>query len=241
MEPYQRASAAIRSGEEKPLHLLKQAGLTAIGGGAASLGAKAANSLVPAIGALINQYVPDNIAKAGLSKVDPRMGKFLQGATDAGYGFKELRKFLGEKIEKTEESKQDKNIIERVSPELHSFMSDQIKQGRNGYQAGAIAQKDKRFASVIDKLQKEHKVSWADIIDQIYGQGIAPKKQGGMMQQESDRFNQQYPQQQAPSGSPEQAPNFSGQPQGQNGPGPKSQALAQAIMAGTEQLKKLQG
>jgi len=193
--------------------------------GIGGLGAKQMAKVIP----FLSKYISPDLAFKGINKVAPGVGTFLKNGMVQGLSLASGLEYLKGEAENTAEpAKPDRNIIEQVSPELHSFMSDQIKKGRNGYQAGAIAQKDKRFASVIDKLQKDHKVSWADIIDQIYGQGTAPKKQGGMMQQESDRFNQQYGQEQGTGSAPVEPPNFSRQPQGQQ-PGPGMQAISAVL------------
>ncbi len=168
----QKAAESLRSGEEYPLKLLQNAGLTALGGGAASVGSKALGKLVPAIGALINNYVPENLAVKGLSKIDPRLGKFVQGALEEGYSFDELRNFMGEKIEKTQKpEKQNKNIIEQESPELHQFLDQEIRKGRKPIEAAAIAQHDKRFSDLINKLSKKHKTPWSSIIESVFGNG----------------------------------------------------------------------
>lgn len=172
MEYYKKAAEAIRSGEEKPLNLLKNVGLTALGGGAASLGSKAINRLIPAVGALINQYVPENISREGLGRIDPRFNDFIQGAIDQGYSYEDLRNYIGEKIEKSEEQpKQKLNLIEQESPELHQYLDQEIRNGRRPIEAAAIAQHDKRFANIIQKLTKTHKTPWSQIIESIYGTG----------------------------------------------------------------------
>lgn len=182
--------------------------------GIGGLGAKQMAKVIP----FLSKYISPDLAFKGINKVAPGVGTFLKNGMVQGLSLTSGLEYLKGEAENTAEpAKPERNIIEQVSPELHSFMSDQIKKGRNGYQAGAIAQKDKRFASVIDKLQKEHKVSWADIIEQIYGQGTAPKKQG-MMQQESDRFNQQYGQEQQQQTQGQQPGQQQQQPD-QMGPG----------------------
>jgi hypothetical protein len=213
MQPYQRAAQAIREGEEKPLHLLKNIGLSAAGGGAASLGAKSMSRIVPAVGALISKYVPDNILTAGLSKLDPRLGTFMQGAIDAGYSHDDIRDFMGEKIEKSQEQKpatDKKNIIEMHSPELHKFITEHMKKGRTHIEAGALAQMEgketKHFKSIIKKLEQEHKTPWSSILEAVYGgaqagtQNAAPAAQTaqapaqqasqGQGQQQSDAQSQ---------------------------------------------------
>lgn len=174
MEYYQKASEALRQGEEYPLQLLKNAGLTALGGGAASFGSKALSKLVPAVGALINQYVPENLSISGLNKIDPRFGKFIQGAIKEGYSYEDLREFIGDKINKSQSSepaKQNKNIIEQYSPELHQFILGEIQSGQTPMQAGARAvfDKSKNFEKIIRKMEKDHKTNWSDIIETIYG------------------------------------------------------------------------
>ena len=101
MQPYQKAASALRRGGEEPLNLLKNAGLTAAGAGVASLGSKAIGKLIPAIGSLINKYVPEEMSKKGLAKVDPRFGKFIQGAENEGYSYDDIREFLDGKIQKS--------------------------------------------------------------------------------------------------------------------------------------------
>ena len=187
MQPYQKASEALRSGEEYPLHLLKNAGLAAIGTGATSLGFKAVNKLVPAIGALINEFVPENLSIAGLKKVDPRFGKFIQGALDEGYTYEDIRGFIGDKVKKSQEPAQEKkNIIEQYSPELHKWILGEIQNGRSPVEAAALAQNDQRFEKIIKKMTKEHKTQWSNIIQSVYGLGEKaqqPQQQQAFQQQ----------------------------------------------------------
>jgi len=174
MQPYQRASQAIREGEDRPFNLVKNIGLSAVGGGAANLGSKAMTRIVPAVGALISKYVPDNILKAGLSKLDPRLGTFMQGAIDAGYTHDDIREFLGEKVEKSQQqvAQDKKNLIEKHSPELHQFITEQMKKGKGHIEAGALARigvGGKNFSKEIEKLKKDHKTSWEEILEAVYG------------------------------------------------------------------------
>ena len=198
MQPYQRASEAIRSGNEQPLNLLKNAGLTAIGGGAAAAGSKAFSRILPAVGAMISKYVPDNISKAGLAKIDPRLGEFIKGAESEGYNYDEVRQNLREKIEQSQQSQkppQQKNLIEQEDPELHTYLSDYIKKGIPILKAGKQALSHPRFKQAIDRLTKAHKTSWDDILQSIYGTEQAPKQQK-QVQSSPEQVNSQPPQQQ---------------------------------------------
>jgi hypothetical protein len=196
MEPYKKASEAIRSGEEFPLQLLKNAGLTALGGGIASYGSKALNKLIPSIGAMINQFVPDNMAIAGLKKIDSRFGKFIEGAMSEGYTFDEVRQFLGDKINDTvkNQAKQEKNIIEQYSPELFQFIQDQIGRGRSPIEAGAIAQSNNKFLPAIKKMEKDNKANWSSILESVFGTAQQPRQQMSPdMQSQQMQSQQQSP------------------------------------------------
>lgn len=207
MQPYQRASESIRSGQEYPIQMLKNAGLAAIGGGVARAGSKAVSSLIPAIGALINDYVPDNISRAGLSKIDPRFNKFIQGAISGGYSYEDVRKFLGDKVEKTQ-AQENRNIIEQYSPELHKFISEQVKSGRSPLEAGALAFQEQKagkgFKKIIEKLVKDHKTPWASIIEAVYGSPNMAQPQQPT-QAEPQPQGAQSPQQGQPQGQGQQA------------------------------------
>jgi hypothetical protein len=215
MEPYQKASERLRQRGESTVNLAKNIGLTALGGGAAKFGTQAISKLIPGIMAFVNKYVPENIAVKGLEKLDPRFGKLIQGAMSDGYSFSDIKQFLGDKIEKTEESKDDRNIIEQESPELHQFMIEEIKKGRKPIQAGAIAQHDKRFSEIINNLSKSHKLPWSQILASVYG---------------NEEMAQPNQQQQAQSAQSLQ--------QSQQQPSKGQQAIIQALQEATEARKR---
>lgn len=231
MEYYHKAAEALRSGEEYPLHVLKQAGLTAIGGGVATAASGALGRILPAVGALINQYVPDNIAKAGLTKIDPRFGNFVKGAMDAGYTFDEVRQFLGDKLQKSQEqAKTDKSIIEQYDPELHTYIKDKLKSGMNLLEAGKKALGHGRFRKAIEKMTKDNKVDWSTILDNVFGGSMKSTPETEQMQQS---ISQIQPQPQQASQQMQQAPQ-----QAQGGIDPQ---LAQLLQQGNALLQKIKG
>lgn len=200
MESYQKASQAIRQGEEKPINLLKNIGLTAGAAGIATAGSK----LIPAIGALTNKYVPDNLMVSGLEKVNPGFKSFINSSLSSGYSHEDIREFLNEKIEKTQEPAQEsKSIIEKYSPELFNFIKEQVGKGRNPLEAGAIAQNNDKFKSVIKKLENDHKTNWSNILQSVFG--------GGQ------------------SAQPEEQQSPQGQQQAQGGIDPNLQAIGQKL------------
>ena len=186
MQPYQKAEQKIRASGEGPINLVKNAGLTIAGAGAAKFGASALGSLIPKVGALISKYIPDDLSRKGLEKVDPRFKKFIQGAMNEGFDYDEIRNFIGEQVEKTEQKRaiQAQNIIQQYSPELHQFIDQEIKKGRKPIEAGALAQNDKKFTNIIKKLTKDHKTPWSSILESVYGGGqtAQPEQQQQQMQ-----------------------------------------------------------
>lgn len=196
MQPYQKASEVQRSSGEYPINIIKNLGLSAVGGGVAKLGSQAVSKLIPGVAAFLSEYIPDNLSQKGLSKLDPRFGKFIQGAIDEGYSYEDLRGFMGDKIKKEQPAKEDRNIIQQYSPELHQFIDQQVKSGRKPIEAAAIAQQDKKFSNIIKKLSKDHKTNWSQIVESIYGgMGQAQPQQAQQQPQEQMQGQQQAPQQ----------------------------------------------
>jgi hypothetical protein len=136
--------------------------------GAASVGGPLASKIMP----FLNQYIPSSLAVKGISKVSPKLGSFLKKGQEMGLDIEEGLNFIknemsGEKAK--ENAKENRNIIEQYSPELHQFIDQEIKKGRKPIEAGAIAQNDKRFKNVIGKLMKDHKTPWSNILESVYG------------------------------------------------------------------------
>lgn len=190
MEPYQVASEKMRRSGELPINIGKNVGISAIGGAAARFGTQAVSKLIPRISALINDYVPENIAVKGLEKIDPRFKTFMEGAIDSGYSFDDIKEFMKEKISKSEQPKENRNIIEQYSPELHQFIDQQVKAGLNPIQAGAIAQNKKEFGNIIKKLSKDHNTPWSNIIESVYGTGQEAQQQQMQQVQQQQRMQQ---------------------------------------------------
>ncbi len=224
--PYQSSSQSIREGNELPLNLIKNAGLTALGGAAATAGAKAMSKIVPAVGAMISKYVPDNIMTEGLSKINPNLGTFMKSALDSGYTHDDIREFLGDKIQKSQEqttATDNRNLIEKHSPELHQFITQQIKKGRGHKEAGALARigtGGKSFDKVIDKITKENKTTWDDILEAVYGGAKSDNNAAPAAQNPSNMTG---------NAQPQQAPQQGQQPQAQQAVSPNQQALINAL------------
>jgi hypothetical protein len=169
MNPYEKTASEMKRQSEGP----KQFAKTAIAAGSV-VGAAAFAPILSKIAPFLSEFIPEDLAIKGLSKINPRVGKFVSDALNGGYDFREIKDFLGEQIDQAksqEPARQGRNIIEQESPELFTFLDQAIRAGRNPIEAAAIAQNDKRFKPVIEKLMKTHKTPWSSIIEGIFGSG----------------------------------------------------------------------
>lgn len=212
-QPYQEATEAIKRQGEAPGQLVKGAAQAALGvaGGGAVL-----NRIVP----FLSSFVPQDLAIKGISKINPTLGKFVQGSLNQGKSMEEVTDFLKEKAgiaEPKEEQKQapkapngQPNLIEQFSPELHEFLVSEIGKGLIPEDAANQARSQPKFKQLIDKLEKSSGARFDNIVGLIFG-GKKPQNQP-----------QQAQQPQQPQAQPEQQ-----QVQG----GPATQALMQALQA----------
>lgn len=155
---------------------------------ATGFGIGASGALTSRIMPFLSQYIPVDLAMKGLNKVSPKLADFLKKGKAAGLDVEEGLQFIKDKLNpKTQEEpegakeslKENRNIIEKYSPELHQFISDQIKMGRSAIEAGALASLEQKggkgFKNVIDKIVKDHKTPWSAILESVYGSEQAAK------------------------------------------------------------------
>lgn len=146
-------------------------GTAAIGG---PIAARAAGPLLTKVMPFLNQYIPAALAMKGINKVSPKLGAFLNKGQEMGLNVQDGLDFLKEKLTSSSQqqtTKEKRSILEQYSPELHKFISEEVTKGRSPIEAAALAQNDKRFADVIKKLTKDHKTSWSQIVEGIFGNG----------------------------------------------------------------------
>ncbi len=179
-------------------------------GTAATLGAGAATARIMPF---LSKFIPVDLAMKGLTKVSPKIADFLKRGQSMGLNVEEGIQYIRDSISPKEEKKspetgknpkENRNVIEQYSPELHQFILGEMQNGRSPLEAGAIAtlgrKGDPDFKPIISKLTKDHKTSWSSILESVYG------AQGG--QKAPNNPNPQQNQQQQP-----------------NQPGPGQQAL----------------
>lgn len=194
--PYQEESNELRRRGES---VLPTAG-KAIGAAASVAGTAGLSSMIPRALSLLSPYVNPDTAMAGIKKINPRLGQFVKSALKNGFGKDDIKEFLSEKQQDLT-SKEGRNIIEQYSPELFSFLKEQVGMGRKPIEAGALAQADKRFQPTINKLSKENNTPWSSIIESVFGQ----EAKGASSPQQSMNVSEQAPQQGQQGGSGQQA------------------------------------
>ncbi len=220
MQPYQEAGEATRRSGELPLDILKYAAGASLGTAGSMIAKKAISRMIP----LLSDFVPESFAIKGLKNIDPRLGKFIDKTKEEGFDYNEIKDFLKSKIQNSEESnekpKQNRNIIQQYSPELHEFILGEIQKGRSPLEAGAVASLNKtgndKFRSVIKKIENDHKTPWSAIVETVYGGSGQAQSMGNTSQIQSNQQQQQ-----------------SAQPQGQG----QGQAALMAILQKLQQSR----
>ncbi len=214
MNPYDKTAAEIKRQSEGPKRFAKTS--AKIGGEAALLYATASFAPTLARAApFLSEYIPEDLAIKGLTKIHPKLGAFVKKAMDTGHDFSEAKDFIGKQIqesqnqeeistETTKNAKEHRNIIEQYSPELFQFLDQEVKKGKSLWTAGNEAVKNSKFSSIIKKMMKDHKVPWTAILETAFGnfrsgqpsqQQEAPQQ--GMNQQQGQPQQRQDPLRQA--------------------------------------------
>lgn len=224
MQPYQSASQAIQRQSKEPGDFLKKAGATA-----ASLAVGA--PILGKVGSLLNKFVPSGIAAKGLGKLDSRFGQFIDGVIKTGGTQDDALEFIKGKIDQENKPKENRNIVEQYSPQLHKFMLEEIQGGKTPQKAAMLARNASTpYGRFIRQMEKDHKVDWTAIVDSVYGKGQTAQQQPQPQQVPTGRTAEQamYSQPQ----SPQQAQGQQQQPQ-QGG------NADQALMAAFDKILKM--
>lgn len=199
MQPYQEANEEILRQKGAPFKAAGKALGTAASLSSGSIGTAATlaggSALFNKIAPFLSKHIPQDLTIKALSKIDPRLGKFVGNALKNEYTKDEISEFLKEKTsesKKKENAQENRNIIEQYSPELNQFIKQFIEKGENPLQAGARARLDKKYSDIIKNIEKDHKSDWSSILQTVYGgqdqsnqnqQPQQPQEQGGQGQQ----------------------------------------------------------
>lgn len=230
---------------------VKNAAKTATSFALGAGGAAASARVLP----FLSDLIPADLAMKGINKVAPQLGKILQAGSERGLNLEDGFNFLKEKYAESKESKEAKqkgNIIQQYSPELFQYLENTIAKGVSPIQASVEARKAKKeFNEAISKMEKDHKVSFDEIVSGIFGQ--EPKGKGGsilkkLLAQPENPQEQQAAQmaaEQVMSGGRPQ-PNQLSQMSAQDSGDMRQQAMQpgqgqQKLMSAIQQLRQLRG
>ena len=227
MQPYQQASKAVKKQGELPF---KIAGLAATAATTAVAGGAVGARVLPFLSSLI----PEDLMIKGLSKIDPRFGKFVNKALKNGGSIEEVRDFIKDKMSGGEEKKKDasqtQNILEEHSPELHEFVKEEIGKGGQAHAIAAQAYKNPAWKEVFSKLHNATGQNLGDIIASIFGENMQPVQGKQQSQLAQDAMS--------PEGSqPTRTPSAEAQAAQSGG----TQALMQALQASLQARQRRQG
>jgi hypothetical protein len=232
MRPSERASEEINKRNERFNENVKSGAKTVVSAALAATGAR----ILP----FLSEHIPVDLAIKGISKISPKIGDFIKKGMSQGLDVKDGFQFLKDQIQpkeeekeaekKPEQTKENRNIIQQYSPELHEFIQQEVQKGRTPTEAWFMAQagsKAKEFKKIIDKIEKDHKTSFSSLVNMIYGGG----QYGGAVNPQQSQQGQQQQQNQPHPGSArgkmlaaDQA-QMQQQQQGQQQPGQGQQAL----------------
>lgn len=182
MQPYQAASQEMKRQGELPLKTLGNAASLAATAGTAFVGGSIASKVIP----FLSQYVPQDLAIKGLSKIDPRFGTFINKALENGKSFDDVKEFIQEKVgQEQEKVPEQRNIIQKHSDKLHEFLDTNIKKGLTPTQAVSLAEIFPHHKKTMDQIVKEHKSPFLNIVESIYGSPQQALSQQNMQPKQS--------------------------------------------------------
>jgi hypothetical protein len=246
MQPYQEASQAIRKQGEMPLNVGKEAAFTAasIYGGGAVL-----KRVLP----FLSKYIPQDLAIRGLNKIDPRFGKFIDTALNAGKTFEEAKDFIKKKAESSPEEESEKTrteslkkFNEKKEPEKKELAKEsagktdhwfkqQLRYLKNGSAKNTkdpfLSYAQQYYDGGVIEDEEDLKSLYDDFIKKQSGQQKKPSV--GISQGLQEQFNQGYGAQ--GQAQPQQPRQQQAQPQQAAGPG------QQALMAILQKINQGKG
>lgn len=178
MQPYQKESQEIRRQGEAPIKALTTTASLAAAGIGSGIVAK---RVLP----FLSKFIPEEITKKGLSKIDPRFTSFINKSMEMGVPLNEIKDFIQgkitgseQKISESEENEESQykpikniNTIKRYNDKLYSFIENEIKKGRSPLEAGALARMQEHFKKSIAMIEKNVGANWSDILISVFGNG----------------------------------------------------------------------
>lgn len=172
-----------------------------VGRGVSTAAAIGTGAITARVLPFLSKFIPTDLAMKGLSRVSPKVADFLKRGQSMGLNVEEGLQYLRDGIDsqqkkKEETSKDNRNLIEKYSPELHQFIMGEVKNGRSPLEAAAVAtlgrKGDPDFRDIIKKLTKDYNAPWSDIIESVYGAERGNKTPNQPQQQQPPQGRQPF-------------------------------------------------
>lgn len=139
----------------------------------------------------LSEYIPLDLAKKGIDKVAPTLGRMLDQGLKQGLtlqsGLEFLKgEFIPEEGKKMREEKK-KNEVGEVSQELQDFIEQHVQGGKSPDHAAALAMVNPKFMDMTRQIEKQTGKPFTASIRELYeGRAVNQQGQGqeqGMPQQ----------------------------------------------------------
>jgi hypothetical protein len=157
----------------------------------------------------LNEYIPLEIAKKGIDKIVPKLGKFLDHGISQGLSLQSGLDYLKSEFlpefgkEKKAENRQ--NEIGQVSQELQDFIEQQVQAGKSPDHAAATAMIRPEFLEITSQIEKQTGKPFPTSIRELYeGKAVNQGQSKATLQGQEEMGQQMQQSPQAPQGQQSQ-------------------------------------
>ena len=176
MNPYDETIEEIKRQSGRPKKLIN----SAIETGSTLAGVGSFANVLSKAAPLLSQYVPEKFAIAGLSKLSPKFGKFINEALNNGFDFQEVKDFIGGQITESQKEKkgtwQNGDPISEESPELYEYLKSEFDKGTKFIDAIKKSKTEPKHKGIIEKITKKYDRSWPSIVRTVFGGALKNDK-----------------------------------------------------------------
>lgn len=172
----------------------------------------AGGGLAAKVAPFLSEFIPQELALKGINKVAPQIGQFLNRGVEQGLDLNEGFNYLKENLFKSEEAQQtkdDRNIIEKYSPNLFQYIKELIGNGSSPAEAAMKATKfltSEKEKKNIQQMEKDLKTDFASIVESVFGRGtVQPQSLSPMSMQDAGDPRQMMQQKQPQQGGGDEA------------------------------------
>ncbi len=144
----------------------------------------------------LSEYIPLEIAKKGIDKIAPKIGKFLDHGISQGLSLQSGLDYLKSEFipEEGKEKRKEKkaNEIGQVSQDLQDFIEQQVQAGKSPDHAAATAMIKPEFMEVTQQIEKQTGKPFPTSIRELYeGKAVNQGQSKAALQGQPDQMQGQ--------------------------------------------------